>query len=151
VVIRGFLDTYRAAATLSVNSKWLLQLRVVRFCNDEDGNVGIGVFPQRKEILIRRLGFGCVALQHIGAGAAFGLVVVRVAGSYFGDLKMAGALPVIVSAICAVMRGGSRFARNDFSGAPKFPVSRRIVEVERLPGPVIKIFSDCLSVARCVS
>jgi hypothetical protein len=33
------------------------------------------------------------------AGAAFGLVAARVAGSYFGDLKMPGALPVIVSAI----------------------------------------------------
>jgi putative ABC transport system permease protein len=32
------------------------------------------------------------------AGAAFGLVVARVAGSYFGDLKMPSALPVIVSA-----------------------------------------------------
>src|ERR1700689_859874 len=33
------------------------------------------------------------------AGAAFGLVAARVAGSYFGDLKMPGALPVIVSAL----------------------------------------------------
>jgi hypothetical protein len=32
------------------------------------------------------------------AGAAFGLLVALVAGSYFGDLKMPGALPVIVSA-----------------------------------------------------
>jgi putative ABC transport system permease protein len=32
------------------------------------------------------------------AGAAFGLVAARVAGSYFGDLKMPGALPAIVSA-----------------------------------------------------
>jgi predicted permease len=32
------------------------------------------------------------------AGAAFGLVVARVAGSYFDDLKMPGALAVIVSA-----------------------------------------------------
>jgi putative ABC transport system permease protein len=32
------------------------------------------------------------------AGAAFGFVVARVAGSYFGDLKMPGALPVVVSA-----------------------------------------------------
>ena len=32
------------------------------------------------------------------AGAAFGLVVARVAGSYFGDLKMPSALPVIISA-----------------------------------------------------
>jgi putative ABC transport system permease protein len=33
------------------------------------------------------------------AGAAFGFVVARVAGSYFGDLKMPGVLPVIVSAL----------------------------------------------------
>ncbi|MFZ3215675.1 MAG: ADOP family duplicated permease [Candidatus Acidiferrales bacterium] len=33
------------------------------------------------------------------AGAAFGLVVARVAGSYFGDLKMPGALPVVASAL----------------------------------------------------
>jgi putative ABC transport system permease protein len=32
------------------------------------------------------------------AGAVFGFVVARVAASYFGDLKMPGALPVIVSA-----------------------------------------------------
>ncbi|MGC2805204.1 MAG: hypothetical protein WA211_03665, partial [Candidatus Acidiferrales bacterium] len=30
---------------------------------------------------------------------AFGLAVARVAGSYFGDLRMPGALPVIVSAL----------------------------------------------------
>ncbi len=42
-----------------------------------------------------------VVMAAIGvlAGAAFGLVVARVAGSYFGDLKMPGTLPVIVSAI----------------------------------------------------
>jgi putative ABC transport system permease protein len=32
------------------------------------------------------------------AGAVFGVIVARVAGSYFGDLKMPGALPIIVSA-----------------------------------------------------
>ena len=41
-----------------------------------------------------------VVMAGIGvlAGAAFGLVAARVAGSYFGGLKMPGALPVIVSA-----------------------------------------------------
>ena len=41
-----------------------------------------------------------VVMAAIGvlAGGVFGLVVARVAGSYFGDLKMPGALPVIVSA-----------------------------------------------------
>jgi putative ABC transport system permease protein len=54
------------------------------------------------------------------AGAAFGFVVARVAGSYFGDLKMPGVLPVIVSAfvligaaVVASMLPASRAARVD--------------------------------------
>jgi putative ABC transport system permease protein len=54
------------------------------------------------------------------AGAAFGLVIARVAGSYFGDLKMPGALPVIVSAfvllgaaVVASMLPAARAARVD--------------------------------------
>ena len=54
------------------------------------------------------------------AGAAFGLVVASVAGSYFGNLKMPGALPVIVSAfvligaaIVASMLPAARAARVD--------------------------------------
>ena len=39
-----------------------------------------------------------MAAAGIFAGAVFGFVAARVAGSYFGDLKMTGALPVIVSA-----------------------------------------------------
>ena len=39
-----------------------------------------------------------MAAAGVLAGAAFGFVVARVAGSYFGDLKMPGVLPVIVSA-----------------------------------------------------
>ena len=54
------------------------------------------------------------------AGAAFGFVVARVAGSYFGDLKMPGAVPVIVSAfvlmgsaVVAAMLPAARAARVD--------------------------------------
>ncbi len=54
------------------------------------------------------------------AGAAFGFVVARVAGSYFGDLKMPGVLPVIVSAfvllgaaVVASMLPAARAARVD--------------------------------------
>jgi predicted permease len=54
------------------------------------------------------------------AGAAFGLVATRLAGSYFGDLKMPGALPVIVSAfvllgaaVVASMLPAARAARVD--------------------------------------
>src|SRR5579859_954273 len=54
------------------------------------------------------------------AGAAFGLVVARAAGSYFGDLKMPGALPATVSAfvllgaaVVASMLPAARAARVD--------------------------------------
>lgn len=61
-----------------------------------------------------------MAAVGIVAGAAFGLVVVRVAGSYFGDLKMPGAWPAIVSAfvllgaaVVASMLPAARAARVD--------------------------------------
>src|SRR5208282_1493941 len=47
-----------------------MKLRVLRFRGDENGDVGVGIFPQRKKILICRLCFGGVALQCIGAGEA---------------------------------------------------------------------------------
>ena len=52
------------------------------------------------ESLLRGVVVDGAVMAGIGvlAGAAFGLAVARVAGSYFGDLKMPGALPVIVSA-----------------------------------------------------
>ena len=63
---RGFIDTYPPATTLSVNSRWLFQLCVLGFRCDEDGDVGVGVFPEREEILISRASFLRVALQRIG-------------------------------------------------------------------------------------
>lgn len=61
-----------------------------------------------------------MAAVGILAGAAFGFVVARVAGSYFGGLKMPGALPVIVSAfvllgaaVVASMLPAARAARVD--------------------------------------
>ncbi len=54
------------------------------------------------------------------AGAAFGFVAARLTGSYFGDLKMPGAFPVIVSAfvllgaaVVASMLPAARAARVD--------------------------------------
>jgi hypothetical protein len=44
----------------------LLQLRVLRFRSDEDRNIRVGIFPEREEILIGRLGLGGVALHGIG-------------------------------------------------------------------------------------
>jgi putative ABC transport system permease protein len=61
-----------------------------------------------------------MAVVGVVAGAVFGLIVTRVAGSYFGDLKMPGALPVIVSAfvllgaaVVASMLPAARAARVD--------------------------------------
>jgi hypothetical protein len=45
----------------------LLQLRVLSFSLLQDGDVGVGVFPEREEILVRRLGLGRVALHNIGS------------------------------------------------------------------------------------
>jgi putative ABC transport system permease protein len=67
-----------------------------------------------------------VVMASVGvlAGAAFGFAVARVAGSYFGDLKMPGALPVIVSAfvllgaaVVASMLPAARAARVDVTQA----------------------------------
>ena len=61
-----------------------------------------------------------MAAAGIFAGALFGFVAARVAGSYFGDLKMPGAVPVLVSAfvllaaaVVASMLPASRAARVD--------------------------------------
>ena len=45
-----------------------MQLRILGLGLLKDGNVGVGIFPQRQEILICRFGFRGVALQHVGAG-----------------------------------------------------------------------------------
>jgi hypothetical protein len=44
---------------------WLFRLCVLGFCGDEDGDVRLGVFPEREEILIGSLGLDAVALQDI--------------------------------------------------------------------------------------
>ena len=44
-----------------------LQLRVFRLGLLKDGNVGIGVFPQRQEILIRGAALGSFTLHRVGA------------------------------------------------------------------------------------
>src|ERR1700730_5265582 len=47
-----------------------MELCVFGLGRDEHGNVRVGVFPERQEILIRRLGLGGVALHGIGTGEA---------------------------------------------------------------------------------
>lgn len=45
----------------------LLQLRVLRLSLVTDGNVRIGVFPQRQKFLVRRAALGSVAPHRVGA------------------------------------------------------------------------------------
>ena len=45
----------------------LLQLRVLGFGLLQDGDVGVGVFPEREEVLIDSSRFGRVALHGVGA------------------------------------------------------------------------------------
>ena len=51
----------------SVNFAWLLQLCILGLGSDENGNVRVGVFPKREEIIVSGAGFGGVALQGVGA------------------------------------------------------------------------------------
>jgi hypothetical protein len=44
-----------------------LQRRVLSLGLFQDGDVGVGVFPEGEEILIRRLSLGGVALHGVGA------------------------------------------------------------------------------------
>jgi hypothetical protein len=46
------------------------QLRVLGLGLLQDGDVGVGVFPQREEVLICRAGLGGLALKRIGAAQA---------------------------------------------------------------------------------
>jgi hypothetical protein len=55
---------------LSVNRKWLLQLRVLRFSFFQDWNVGVGVFPEGEEVFVGGAGLGSVALQRVRTGQA---------------------------------------------------------------------------------
>jgi ABC-type antimicrobial peptide transport system permease subunit len=61
-----------------------------------------------------------MAAAGVFAGAAFGFVLARLAGSYFLDVKMPGALPVVLSAfvllaaaVVASMLPAARAARID--------------------------------------
>jgi putative ABC transport system permease protein len=83
--------------------------------------IRLALGSQPKNILRRVVTEGVLmAGGGVLAGAAFGLVVARVAGSYFGDLKMPGALPVMISAfvligaaVVASMLPAARAARVD--------------------------------------
>jgi hypothetical protein len=46
----------------------LFEFRILGLGGDEDGNVGIGIFPQAKEILIGGAGLRRVALLNVDAG-----------------------------------------------------------------------------------
>jgi len=66
--------------------------------------IRLALGSQPKQLLRGVITQGAVmAAAGVLAGAVFGFVVARVAGSYFGDLKMPGTLPVIVSAFLLIV------------------------------------------------
>jgi putative ABC transport system permease protein len=83
--------------------------------------IRLALGSQPKNLLSAVVTEGVVmAAVGVVVGAAFGLVAVRVAGSYFGDLKMPGAWPAILSAlvllgaaVVASMLPAARAARVD--------------------------------------
>jgi hypothetical protein len=81
--------------------------------------MALGSQPERILKTVVREG-AVMAVAGVVAGAAFGFVVTRLAGAYFGDLKMPGAVPVVISAcvlltaaVVASMLPAARAARVD--------------------------------------
>jgi putative ABC transport system permease protein len=81
--------------------------------------LALGSQPQRILETVVREG-AAMAVAGVVAGAAFGFGAARLAGAYFADLKMPGALPVVISAfvlmaaaVVASMLPASRAARVD--------------------------------------
>ena len=64
------------------------------------GTYGIERFSELPKRLLQGVIAEGAVMAGVGvlAGAAFGFVIARLAGSYFFDVKMPGALPVVLSA-----------------------------------------------------
>src|SRR5271170_5372690 len=56
--------------TLFKQFRQLFQLRVFRLGSNQNGDVRVGVFPHREEVLIGSAGFGAVALESVGVSKA---------------------------------------------------------------------------------
>lgn len=66
--------------------------------------IRLALGSQPRDLLRRVIADGVVmAAAGVLAGAAFGFVMARLAGSYFLDVKMPGALPVVLSALVLLM------------------------------------------------
>ena len=113
----------------------LLQLRVFRLGDDEDGNVGVGVFPEGEELLVGCLGFGGVALHGIGvhhAAISFLTQKIKVgvtAGTRIDDCgKVPGKIVQVTLLVCQrIVKGdlqGDLGRSNDFTVIPGPTVNR---------------------------
>jgi hypothetical protein len=64
-IINNLIEPNKTSAPGSLNTS--LQLRVLRFGLLQDGDVGVGVFPEREKVLICTLRFGGVPCRRVGA------------------------------------------------------------------------------------
>src|SRR5271170_3270946 len=105
---------------------YLLQLRVLRFCSGENGDVEVGVFPEREEILIGGLGLGGVALHGVGASD----LETRQCTDGFVEHNpaMVEDFLELGGGFFALMRGQIRFAahENGVQGCPTVNTVRRL-------------------------
>jgi hypothetical protein len=60
---KAYIKTMALIAQITLPN--LLQLLVFRFRSNEDGDIGVRIFPERQEILIRGAGFRGVSLHGI--------------------------------------------------------------------------------------
>ena len=83
----------------------LFQLRVFDLGLLEDGNVGVGVFPEGEKILICRLGFDGVALQGVGASetemSQRADTVIHDDAAMVGNFLELGGWPHLVGRLCS--------------------------------------------------
>jgi hypothetical protein len=68
--LRRHADAAQQVLKARVECKLLFQLRVLGLRLLEDRDIGVGVFPQREEILVGAAAWGSVTHQSIGAGKA---------------------------------------------------------------------------------
>jgi len=67
---QNYAPTWVAMSLRELRQGGLFQLRVLRLGCFENGDVGVGIFPEGEEVLVGYAALGLVALKRKGAGQA---------------------------------------------------------------------------------
>ena len=128
------MNSERRGSTVSVYGR-LLQLRVLRLGFFQDGDVGVGVFPEGEEILIGFSGFRRVASEH--GAARQPQVGKRVELSPIGVLPSTAPIgALVIQDLFELSRCLSAFTQTQVSQRPGCPALLRAWErAERASSP----------------